>query len=918
MLCGATYVYDAEQQRAARGIALSIRNLTSVFKPRSVALIGASAKEHSVGQVVAQNLFHSGFEGPILPVNPKRRAIEGVLAYNSVDDLPFAPDLAVIATPPDTVADAVRQLGAFGTRAVVVLTAGFGEGEDPKGKERNRDLMDAARQYGVRIVGPNCVGVATPAHGLNASFAHIAPQKGNLAFVTQSGAMLTAMLDWASPRGIGFSQVVSLGSMSDVDFGDMLDYLADDPDTRAILLYVEAITNARKFISAARAASRTKPVIVIKGGRFAEGAKAASSHTGALAGSDAVYDAVFRRAGMLRVYDLTELFDAAETLATAPSVQGERMSILTNGGGLGVLATDALIGGGGKMAELSQDTIDKLNQQLPATWSGGNPVDIIGDAPGERYAKALETLLDEPENDAILVMNCPVAVADPMDAAQAVVRTLGDRARPVFTAWLGEGAAQEARRLFAEHGIPSYNTPEEAVQGFLHLVRYKQGQDELMETPPSIPDQVTPDTEAARKVLNRVLSDGRQWASEPEAKQVLKAYGVPICDTRMVEADVETAVEAAEDMGYPVVLKVISADITHKSDVGGVELALENAGQVRAAAERMRRTIAELRPDARIEGFSVQQMVDRPDSHELIVGATEDVQFGPVLMFGHGGTAVEVRRDQAIALPPLNMNLAHSMIANTRVHRLLQGYRGQPGADVDAIARALNMISQLVVDCPEVAELDINPLLADEHGVVAVDARIKVQQAKQAGAGRLAIRPYPKELEETCSLSDGTQVRLRPLMPEDGPALTSFLEGMDAGQRLLRIVGRSDDSLERVAARLSQVDYNREMALAAVAPEAPGALLGVVRLTADPDGVEAGYALAVRDDFQNRGLGKLLIDRILAYARGRGFETVVADVAEDNQAMLQACREFGFSVGERDPETGTQRIWLPLGTERAA
>jgi acetyltransferase len=723
--------------------------------------------------------------------------------------------------------------------------------------------------------------------------------------------MVTAMLDWATPRGIGFSHVVSLGDMSDVDFGDVLDYLAGDPNTRAILLYAEAITDARKFMSAARAASRTKPVIVIKGGRFAEGAKAASSHTGALAGSDAVYDAAFRRAGMLRVYDLHELFDAAETLATAPTIKGDRMTILTNGGGLGVLATDALIGGGGRMAELSQDTIDRLDKVLPPTWSRGNPVDIIGDAPGKRYADALQILLEEKQSDAVLVMNCPVAVADPKDAADAVVKTIGGRRRPVFTAWLGEGAAREARALFAERGIPTYDTPEEGVRGFLHLVRYKRSQDELMETPPSIPDQRPADTESARAVLEQVLAEGREWTSEPEAKQILKAYNVPVVDTRIAE-DVESAVQAAEELGYPVAIKVISGDITHKTDVGGVELGLESAEEVRHAAKRMQHTIHELRPDAQLDGFSVQQMVNRPASHELIVGASEDPQFGPVMLFGHGGTAVEVRRDQTLALPPLNMNLARGMIESTRVHGLLRGYRGHPEADIDAIARALNMVSQLVIDCPEVAELDINPLLSDEHGVVALDARIKVQRASVRGPERLSIRPYPKELEHTRELTDGTQEFLRPIQPEDEPALRSFFKRMTPEDMRLRFFSPMKELSHAFAARLTQIDYDREMALVATDPADAADIHGVVRITCDPDNIEAEYAVAVRSDRKGRGLGFLLMQEIIAYARNRGCRRIVGDVLAENRAMLQMCKELGFQSKHAPDDPQVIRVKLPL------
>src|SRR5690625_2787317 len=601
---------------------MTTRNLDAIFKPRSIALVGASRRKDSVGQVVARNLFHAGFQGPIMPVHPRERAIEGVLAYPDVADLPEAPDLAIIATPADTVPGIVSTLGAMGTRGAVIITAGFNIGQGEVGLERRQQLLDAAQPHTLRITGPNCVGIALPRQGVNGSFSHIQPLPGDLAFVTQSGAMVTAMLDWATPRGIGFSHVVSLGDMADVDFGDMLDYLAVDPSTRAVLLYAEAITDARKCMSAARAGARTKPVIVIKGGRHAEGAKAATSHTGALAGSDAVYDAAIRRAGALRVFTLEELFDAAQTLSTAtalPRHGGHSLAILTNGGGLGVLATDALIDQGGHLAELSPETLTRLDGLLPPTWSRGNPIDIIGDAPGQRYAGSLEALLEAPEVDAVLAMHCPVAVADPTEAAQAVIDALGPRQKrrgrpPVFTNWLGEQAPLEARRRFSEAGVPSYDTPERAIRGFMHLVRYRHNQRELMETPPSIPDRGEPDSARVTALLKRAQAGGREWLSEPEAKEVMAAYRIPVVRTE-VASDVEAAVTAAERMGYPVAVKILSHDITHKSDVGGVCLDLNNAEAVQAAAEGILKRVAELRPEARGDGFSGQEMVRRPGAH---------------------------------------------------------------------------------------------------------------------------------------------------------------------------------------------------------------------------------------------------------------------------------------------------------------
>ncbi|HSK39624.1 MAG TPA: acetate--CoA ligase family protein, partial [Arenibaculum sp.] len=739
---------------------MTVRNLDYLLKPASIALIGASRRPRSIGAVVARNLFNAGFDGPVMPVNPHERSIEGVLSYNSVADLPVTPDLAVICTPPQTVPGLIDELGRRGTRAAIVITAGFGEAGE-EGRRLQQQMLDAAKPHLLRISGPNCLGIMVPGRGINASFVHVPPLPGQLAFVGQSGAVVTSIVDWATSRGIGFSHLISLGSMADVDFGDLLDYLAADPGTRAILLYAEAITHARKFMSAARAAARQKPVIVIKAGRTDEAAKAASSHTGALAGSDAVYDAAFRRAGILRVDDLDELFDAAETLAVGVPITGDRLAILTNGGGMGVLATDTLIQRGGRLARIGEAAMAKLDTVLPPTWSHGNPVDIIGDAPGTRYADALAALLEDPANDAILVLNCPTAVADSTEAAEAVVATLKGRRHSVLTSWLGENGAAEARRLFAANRIPTYETPSKAVRAFLHLVDFRRNQDLLMETPPSVPEQFETDEASARQVIEAVLDEGRAWLTEFESKQVLRAYGIPVVET-LKAATPDEAMAAARRIGGEVALKILSADITHKSDVGGVDLRIKTPEEVRARAQAMLERVRRLRPDAVIEGFTVQEMAAKPGAHELIVGVTEDVLFGPVILFGQGGTAVEVVQDKALGLPPLNMNLARDMMGQTRVWRLMQGYRDQPKADIECVALTLIKVSQLVTDFPEVSELDINPLLTDDTGVLALDARIKVAKPTMPATRRLAIRPYPKRLEHKATIKDGREFLVRP------------------------------------------------------------------------------------------------------------------------------------------------------------
>lgn len=896
---------------------MSVRNLDYLFKPASVALIGASTRAGSVGAVVARNLFNAGFEGPVMPVNPHHRAVEGVLAYPDVTSLPVTPDLAVICTPPDSVPSLVTELGARGTKAAIIITAGLGA-DDGKGGTLRQAALDAARPHLLRIVGPNCLGVMAPRAGLNASFAHIAPRAGDIAFVTQSGAMVTAVLDWATSRGIGFSQFVSLGDMADVDFGDMLDYLAADPATKAVLLYIEAVTDARKFMSAARACARLKPVIIIKAGRHAEGARAAASHTGALAGADAVYDAAFRRAGALRVYEMRELFDAVETLATARPPQGERLAILTNGGGPGVLATDALIDFEGKLADLAPSTLAALDAALPATWSRGNPVDIIGDAPPARYAAALKALLADPNNDAVLVLNCPTAVADSTEVARAVIETAKESKRTLLTCWLGDPAAVDARHLFTEHRIPTYQTPEQAVRGFMDLVRFRRNQALLMETPPSLPENFAPDRERASSILRAVLEEGRDWLSESEAKQVLAAYQVPVVPTQIARTPAEAATHA-EEMAGPVVLKILSPDITHKSDAGGVALNLETPEETRQAAEAMLAAIRRRQPEARLEGFTVQPMIQRAHAHELIVGMIDDRQFGPVLLFGQGGTAVELLDDKALALPPLNMKLARETMEETRIIRLLRGYRDRPAADLDAIALTLIKISQLVCDFAEIAELDINPLLADEKGVIALDARIRVAQPARRGTARLAIRPYPQELEQEMVVRDGSRYFVRPIRPEDGPALQALFARLAPEDIRMRFFQPLKSLPLTLAARLTQIDYDREMALIAIpktSPEQPpepgDEISAVVRISCDPDNERAEYAILVRSDLKGRGLGYGLMKLIIAHAKQRGVREIFGDVLRENQPMLQLCRDLGFTAMDSEEDPTLVRMVLPI------
>jgi len=709
--------------------------------------------------------------------------------------------------------------------------------------------------------------------------------------------------------------------MADVDFGDVLDYLANDRDTTAILLYIEGVTHARKFMSAARAAARTKPVIVVKAGRHAESARAAATHTGALAGADEVYDTAFRRAGMLRVNTLEELFVAAATLSLFRLPRGNRLLIVTNGGGMGVLATDELLRRGGTLATLSQATVDELDGLLPVTWSRSNPMDIIGDAPPERLAATVKTVLaNERDLDAVLVITCPTAVAPASTTARALADTLAETRRrvPILTCFFGDETARSARRLLRERGIAAYENLGQAVSAFMQLVDYRRSQTLLMETPPSVPEALSVDAAAVRSILEQhPLTDDQAWLPEADAKGVLAAYGIDSVATR-IAASPEEAAGIADQIGGPVALKLLSPDVTHKSDVGGVILDLVGGTAVAAAAERIVENLLEARPDARLDGFTVQPMAQRAGAFELIVGMHRDAQFGAVLMFGEGGTAVELLRDSALGLPPLNMKLALDMISRTRIYRRLQGYRDRPAVDLDALALTLLRLSQLVVDFPEIDSLDVNPLLADHNGVIAVDARVQVRAGPfESRLSHLAIRPYPKELEERLTVGDGRELLLRPIVPEDEPALDRAFARLDPDEIRNRFLQPMRTLNHIMAARFTQLDYDREMALVLADTGIPGKqdIHAVVRLSADPDNVQAEFAIIVLHHLAGRGLGKLLMRRILDYARSRGIATVWGVTLRDNQRMRSLAKSLGFRQTTEADDPTLVRMTLDLAPQ---
>ena len=860
------------------------------------------------------NLLAAEFSGSITPVNPKHKEIAGQRCYHDVASLPEPPDLAVICTPPETVPGLIAELGRRGTKGAIVITAGFRELGNDRGMALERAVLEAGRPHLMRVIGPNCVGILSTPIKLNASFAPGNALTGGIAFIAQSGAMVTSVLDWASARGIGFSHLVSLGDMADVDFGDMLDYLAGDPETKAILLYIEAVTSARKFMSAARAASRLKPVIAIKAGRHEAAAKAAASHTGALAGLDAVYDAAFRRAGILRVHTLDELFDAVETVAAAPEFSSEGLTILTNGGGVGVLATDGLIDQGGRLTPLTPETIAKLDRVLPRTWSRSNPVDIIGDATGKRYGEALSILLDARETNAVLVLNCPTAIASGVEAAQAVIDAVAGKRRCVLTNWLGSERAYEARRLFAAARIPTFETPEDAISGFMHLVRYRRGQGIIREVPSSVATEFTPDIARARQIVQDALAGGENWLSQTAVHDLLGCYRIPMPRLKLV-ADATEAASVADEFSAPVALKVASPDILHKSDVGGVALNLDNGDMVRRAAEAMTQRLSMAAPNAKIQGFVVQEMVKKPGAYELIAGMAVDRQFGPFLLFGQGGTAVEVINDKALALPPLNLTLARELMSQTRIFRQLQGYRDQPAAALEEIALTLVRLSQLVADLDEVVEIDINPLLVDEKGAIALDARVRVAASQPTGrGGRLAIMPYPRELERTVSVASFESATLRPIRPEDATALADLLTHMTPEDARLRffVPLRRLEPLQ--IARMTQIDYDREMVFVLLGRTKGSAdeLLGIVHLAADPDNERAEFAVLVRSDLHRRGIGRLLMTWLIDYARSRGLAEIFGHVLRENVAMLSLCKSMGLRTKPSANEPQIVRVNFSL------
>ena len=920
---------------------MSAHYLAPLFAPRSVAVIGASVRPGSLGHAVLANLRTGGFTGGLFAVNPKYDLIDGLPCYRNLALLPQAPDLALIVTPASTVSGVLEQAARTGTKHAVVLSAGFGE-TGPDGHAREEEVRRTARTNGLRMIGPNCLGIMRPAIGLNATFARGTARAGSIALVSQSGAMCAALADWAWSAGIGFSSVISLGAAADLDFGEVLDYLLHDDETKSILLYVEGVHDARRFISGLRAAARTKPIVVLKAGRHAAGAHAALSHTGAITGDDAVFDAALRRSGVVRAQTWDELFAAARLLGAGRLPAGKRLAILTNGGGPGVMAADCAIDHGVTLANLSPDTLAQLDAVLPAHWSHGNPIDIIGDASPQRLAAALTPLLADPSVDGVLTLFCPQIVMTSEDAAHALRPLAQASSKPVLTGWLGETGVVAGRALIEAAGLPAFDSPEAGVIAFAALAQYTRAQELLLQVPaplalpaapdldtpgvappgmgkpdastrdlaapgvatPNVaaPDVATPYVAAACALARTTAASGRTLLTEPESKQLLGWFGIATPRT-LVAATLVEAIRIGGELGYPLALKILSPDIAHKSDVQGVTLNVRDLPSLEREFRNLMARTAKLRPDAKIDGVAIQPMIEKRFGREIMIGVARDAVFGQVISFGAGGVAVELLRDHAIGLPPLNRRLAEDLIERTRIARLLAAYRHIPAASHEAIIDVLLRVSGMVCALPWLQEMDINPLTVDDTGAVALDARVVIDPARldeDVRYSHLAIHPYPTRLESSASLRDGSVINIRPIRPEDARMELAFVEGLSEQSRYMRFFNPARSLPARMLARFTQVDYERELALIALPGEPTGAgvtrMIGVARYTPDADGTSCEFAVTVADDWHNRGLATLLMQRLIAAAREAGYQRMTGTVLVVNTAMRSLMQALGFSA----------------------
>jgi acetyltransferase len=883
--------------------------LDSIFSPRNVAVIGASEAEGSVGRTLLWNLISHPFGGTVFPVNPKRSSVLGIHAYPSISEVPGQVDLAVVATPALSVPGVIEECVQAGVKGAIIISAGFKE-IGKRGAQLEQKILDRARSAQMRIIGPNCLGVMNPRSGLNATFAKGMAQLGNVGFISQSGALCTSVLDWSFRENVGFSAFVSIGSMLDVDWGDLIYYLGDDDRTKSIVIYMEAIGNAQSFLSAAREVSLSKPIIVIKAGRTAAAAKAAASHTGSLTGSDDVLDAAFRRCGVLRVDNLAQLFAMAEVLSKQPRPRGPRLTIVTNAGGPGVLATDALVEGGGQMAELSEETTQKLNEVLPRHWSHNNPIDILGDAGPDRYAESVEIAINDATTDGLMVILTPQDMTWPTQTAERMRQVLANSRKPVLASWMGGPEVVAGVDILNRANIPTFDYPDTAARVFNYMWRYAENLRLIYETPslPVAREAEATDQKHASELIQAVREKGRTILTEFESKQVFAAYGIPTVPTELADS-ADAAVATAGSIGYPVVLKLNSETITHKSDVNGVQLNLADAGAVRNAFELIEKSVKEKVGAGHFQGVTVQPM-EKLDGYELIIGSSQDVQFGPVLLFGTGGTLVEVFKDRALGLPPLNTTLARRMMEQTKIYQALKGVRGRQSVDMEALARLMVRFGQLVVEQPRIKEIDINPLLASSERIIALDARIVLHDAAipDEELPAPAIRAYPIQYVRPFTLNNGTHVEIRPIKPEDEPLMIEFTTTLSSDNIYLRYfhaVSVSNLISHEQMARMSFVDYNREMALVAVQPHPKSEEPRIIahgQLTKLHGTNDAEFAIQVRDEFQGTGLGTELLQRLLEIARNEKIQRVVAEIMPENKGMRRICEKLGFNF-HRAPDS---------------
>ena len=892
--------------------------LKPLFAPKSVAVFGASDQVDSVGKIVFHNMLQSGYQGALYPINPNHEKIQGHKAFASISEIHEPVDLAIIATPPKSVADIIEECGKHNVKAAVIITAGFGEA-GAAGEKLEQAVLESAKRYNIRLIGPNCLGVMRPDIGLNATFNHGSANAGNLAFVSQSGALCTAILDWAKSNDVGFSSVVSMGSSIDVDFGEILDYLVSDIKTHSILLYIEGIRNARSFMSAIRAAAQFKPVILVKVGRHSVSSKAAMSHTASLVGSDDAFDAAVRRAGVVRVQTVTQLFSVAKALSCGFHPIGNRLAIVTNGGGPGVMATDTAADLGLVMAELSEDTIQQLNQTLPGTWSHGNPVDIIGDAQADRYQHAVKACLEDPNVDGVLTILTPQAMTKPLEAASAVIDLSNQYSKPLIACWMGGAQVEASRELFNRAKKPSFRTPEPAVEVFSFLSKYYQNQKLLMQVPGPLSHHIEPDTEGARMVIEGALQERRKILNEMESKALLSAFHIPVAKTLVARSPNE-ALQIALELGFPVAMKINSPDITHKTDAGGVMLNLGNALEVRTAYHEMLDTVRQNRPDARIDGISIQPMVIKPNGRELMLGVTNDPVFGPVITFGAGGTMVEVMGDRSVTLPPLNSFLVKDLIQGTRIAKMLGNFRHMPPVNMDALESVLLRVSEMVCELPMLLEMDINPLIIDEHGALAADARVIVgfRTPSTDRYAHMAIYPYPSHLVSNWQLSDGTNIVIRPIRPEDAELEQTFVRNLSEESRYFRFMNSIQELSQAMLVRFTQIDYSREIALVAVTEthtrktDAKEVEMGVARYATNPDGESCEFAIVIADDMHGRGLGSKLMTALMDAARERGLKVMQGEVLSQNSHMLKLMKNLNFTIETSKEDDSIKSVYKLL------